>query len=217
MRIATLLAGAIAVAVAAGSLLPGGARLLPWYAPQLTHVGVYAVFALATCWALNGAGRAVLRALLLTGGFGVLVELAQLLAPARTASAHDAALNLLGAVLGTSVFALLRRAWPPRSEQADQGTNQDMHREPGRGADPEIGRSRRLGAQLERLAADRLLPVASLLQRRGQLSPELASLAMQALRIAPRLGNAPADDAAVLAALDAAGVRCLILKGTLLA
>jgi len=203
---ATLVASAVALAVALGSLSPALARLLPWYAPQWTHVLIYAVFALATCAAVAGVRHGALNVLILTGGFGLLVELAQLLVPTRTASPTDAFLNVLGAVLGVSVFVFANRllgASAARLGATEADASQDD-------AAP-------MGAQLERLAADRLLPVAPLLYRRGQLSPVLASLAMQAVKIAPRLGNAPADDAAVVAALDAGGVRCLVLKGTLLA
>lgn len=74
---------------------------------KLKHFIAYATLAMPmTVW--TGPGR-TLQALLLTAGFGLAVEVAQLLAPTgREFSLLDEAANMLGAGLGTLAVLTLR-------------------------------------------------------------------------------------------------------------
>ena len=75
---------------------------------KLKHFTAYTVLGTAMAvWA--GPGRA-LRALVLTAGYGALMEVAQALASTgRDPSLLDEGANILGAGLGTGIALLLRR------------------------------------------------------------------------------------------------------------
>ncbi|MCP9888688.1 nucleotidyltransferase family protein [Cyanobium sp. ATX 6A2] len=74
----------------------------------------------------------------------------------------------------------------------------------------------RLIGELTQLAGDRLLPALPILERRGLVPPELADLAAWG-GAEHQGGNHPAADRVVIEALERAGLRVLVLKGTLLA
>ncbi|WP_216909548.1 nucleotidyltransferase family protein [Synechococcus sp. CCY 0621] len=71
-------------------------------------------------------------------------------------------------------------------------------------------------AELNHLADNRLLPALPMLEAKGLVSPELVQLGSHT-SVGHPSGNAPAADRGVLEALQRAGVRVLVLKGTLLA
>lgn len=196
------------LALGLGSLLPAGARLLPWYAPQPTHVLVYAIFALGVRLALRRSRRPVLWTLFVVGGIGLLLELAQIFVPARQFTLPDAALNLVGTVLGVMIFEGIKAVGRAGNSEKDDGEN-------GRVAP--ASRADSLAHRLSALSDDRLLAAWPLLLRHGHISPEAAALAEGIQRAKRSLGNPPAGDRLVLQALEDAGVRCLLLKGTLLA
>ncbi|MGB5136194.1 MAG: nucleotidyltransferase family protein [Prochlorococcaceae cyanobacterium] len=71
-------------------------------------------------------------------------------------------------------------------------------------------------AELSQLAADRLLPALPVLDALGLVSNEVVQFGSRSGQ-ETRWGNPPAADRLVLEALQRAGVRTLVLKGTLLA
>jgi len=71
--------------------------------------------------------------------------------------------------------------------------------------------------QVALLGSDRLIAAWPILEQRGEISAAVAVLLSQIDGRSVPLGNAPTDDRAVLEALAGAGIRCLLLKGTLLA
>ena len=99
---------AIMALIAVLSLLPPADLPPVEGSDKLKHFIAYAALAVPmTIWA--GPGRAV-RALLLTAGFGIAIEFAQLLAPTgREFSMLDEGANVLGAGLGTVAALALRR------------------------------------------------------------------------------------------------------------
>lgn len=199
---------AMVVAVMFGSLLPAGARLLPWYAPELTHVGVYALLTIVLALALHPARGAVTRAIAIAGGIGLAIELAQQFVPVRQFSVYDAMLNLVGAGAGGVLAGLTLRWWSARGARRRSDAARDRSAESGASA---------LSAQMIRLAEDRLIPAWSLLHRRGLLSDAGARLASRVAAQTPALGNAVRADRDVLEAMAEAGIDCLVLKGTMLA
>ena len=107
-RVAGLAAIALMLVIVALSLMPQADLPPVEGSDKLKHFIAYAALSVpVTIWA--GPGRS-LRALLLTAGFGALVEVAQLLAPTgREFSLLDGGANLIGAGLGTLVAVVLRR------------------------------------------------------------------------------------------------------------
>ncbi|MCA8901027.1 MAG: VanZ family protein [Hyphomonas sp.] len=102
--LALLVMGAIAVL----SLLPPGDLPPVEGSDKVKHFIAYAVLAAPmTIWA--GPGR-TLRAVILTLGFGALMEVAQALSPTgREASLLDELANALGAALGTGLALIVRK------------------------------------------------------------------------------------------------------------
>ena len=193
-------------AIVLGSLLPAGARLLPWYSPQSMHVLVYAGFAILVRATFRFGRRPVIRTVLIAGGAGLLLEFAQAFTPVREFSLQDAALNFLGALIGVVIFGGVARYWPWNGDD-----------EPAEEEPPGLQQSTQVSRELSALSEDRLLAAWSLLLRQQHISQPLAGLARQVHRATKPLGNAPTGDAGVLSALEHAGVRTLLLKGTLLA
>jgi len=192
------------VGIALGSLLPAGLHVLPWHAPQWTHVLVYAGLAVLVHLAFGFGRRSLLLTVLVVGGAGLVLELGQAFVPVREFSLQDAALNFFGALIGVLVFELM--AWiRPKGESASSAVG------------PTDQQSSRLAREVAAMSEERLLAAGPLLLRQGKISPQVAALARQVQQSGKPLGNRPADDRVVLQALDADGVRCLVLKGTLLA
>lgn len=193
-------------AIVLGSLLPAGARLLPWYAPQWMHVFVYAAFAILVRATFRFGRRPVLKTVLIAGGAGLLLELAQAFTPVRELSVEDAALNFLGALIGVLAFGVVARYWPWKKQESTTEEDSSSRQQ-----------STQISRDLTALGEDRLLAAWPLLLRQGHISQPLAMLARKVHQAVTPLGNPPAADAKVLGALENAGVRALLLKGTLLA
>lgn len=193
----------VAALVLIASLAPGASRWMPWYAPLRTHLLLYGVLGLGAACLWRACGRRGWPGIALVMLIGVLSELAQLAVPARTFRIGDLLVNtvaaLLGGLLGIALWRLgiRRRAQTPPLR--------------------DTGQAARIARALEQLLADRLAPVAGLLADRGLIPAPLAMLAGQADAGHSGRGNAPEHDARVLEALADAGVRVLLLKGTLLA
>jgi len=205
-RLAWLVLVLLLVAIAVGSLAPGASRWLPWYYPQWTHVVVYGAVAALLHVALGCGANAFWRTVIVTGLLGLGVELGQLLVPAREAGLEDALLNVLGALLGAGAVEVVQR-FRQRTDGAAVG---HLVRPPSNAATS-------AAEQVALLGSDRLIAAWPILRQRGAVSSAVAALLSQIDRRSVPLGNAPAADLAVLEALSAKGIRCLLLKGTLLA
>ena len=203
-RAAAVLGVVAAAAIVAGSLLPGSLRMLPFYSPRLTHVVVYALLAAIFAIALSGWRRPLMMAFLAAGTLGTLTELAQRFVPVRTASLEDVALNWFGAAVGAAAFVTWQRVRSARADLSNQ-------------ARPPEDSASRMAKALSRLGNDRLTPVASLLRQRGLISAELAAMTAPIRERCGPAGNPPAADRMIIQALEQAGIRTLVLKGTLLA
>lgn len=73
------------------------------------HVLAFSVLAVLGCSAYLQRTRRVIAALF---GYGIAIELAQMLLPHRFGDASDILANCIGLALGGAVFALVRRMWP---------------------------------------------------------------------------------------------------------
>ena len=200
-----IVSAGVFVVIALGSLLPAAARLLPWYAPQAMHVIVYAGFAVMVHMLFGFGRRPMLWTVLVAGGAGLVLELTQAFLPVREFSLEDAGLNFLGALIGVGAFELVLGLW-----RVGKGR-------PVETGEPGGQKAGRVASEISALSHDRLLAAWPLLLRCGHIAAETAMLAERVHRVAKPLGNHPAGDRTVLQALDDAGIRCLLLKGTLLA
>jgi len=117
-RIAAVL---YAVALTIVSLLPSGRDTLGGWDSHLTptiqnvlHVPAYTGLLVLVCLAFKSPPGASLTRLfviaLLCGGFGVVLEIAQLFVPGRTGSVIDILLNLTGIALGAAIALSWRRS-----------------------------------------------------------------------------------------------------------
>ncbi|WP_053070789.1 VanZ family protein [Halomonas sp. PR-M31] len=100
-----LLALAAALAIALGSLTPGNEmpKNLPW--DKLNHFLGYAVLGFLT----GLAGLRLWLAWLVTSGYGVIIEYAQVIAPGRYGGdPQDMLANALGAALAVLLLTALR-------------------------------------------------------------------------------------------------------------
>jgi len=202
-----LLLGVIAV----GSLIPDAWRWVSWHQPSwhqpaLTHVTAYGVLAALLHLALGHCSYAFWRAVIVTALFGLGVELAQWLVPVREPALTDGLSNVLGAFIGAGVVETVQR-W--RNRRPSVGAEHT--------AKPPSNAAASAAEQVTELSGDRLIAAWPILRQRGEITPAVAALLQKIDRRSLPLGNAPAADRAVLEALAANGVRCLLLKGTLLA
>ena len=207
MRVALwVVFGLCVVAVAIGSLTPGALRWLPWYYPQWTHVVVYAGVAALFHAGLGRGSISLWRTVVLVGLLGLGMELSQMLVPGREADLEDALLNVLGALAGAGAVEVFQR-FRRRGESQPQAS----------GETAATSQAQSAAEQVSQLSEDRLIPAWAMLQRRGLISPAVAALAQRIDAASTPIGNAPETDRALLEAFAEQGVRCLLLKGTLLA
>jgi VanZ family protein len=109
VRSRRLLPVAVALAILAGSLVPGsasgaaGGTVGPVGVDKLLHVVGYAVLAVIRLWAAPARdARSVLAVVVAVTAFGGAVELLQWPIPGRSVSLLDLVADAVGAVLGTA-------------------------------------------------------------------------------------------------------------------
>ena len=108
VRKASLLAFAlVVVAVAVGTLVPGGGRWLPFDAPLATHLAAFTLTGMLARFAMPEVRWAISAALVLAVALGVAAESLQLLVPGRTFSLTDLSTNLAGSVAGVLLAQLV--------------------------------------------------------------------------------------------------------------
>lgn len=99
--------GLVSVTVLVGSLIPGVSAAGPWHSQSLTH---FLAYLLLGAMAINAAtGRRALWVLVALAGFGVGLELLQMLAPHRQASVVDGLVNVAGVSCGGVVGWVVAR------------------------------------------------------------------------------------------------------------
>lgn len=109
MRSRRLVPVVVALAILAGSFVPGsasgaaGGAVGPVGVDKLLHAVGYAVLAVAGLWAAPGRdARTVLAVVVVVTGFGGVVELLQWPIPGRSVSVLDLVADAVGAVLGAA-------------------------------------------------------------------------------------------------------------------
>ena len=123
MRLSLLWAILYAMLIIGLSSIPG--KSLPdlrWFSEdKLIHIGEYTIFSIlvsrAMFFRVPARGQVFLFALLIAGTFGVLDETYQTLIPGRDSSYGDWVADIVGVVLGSSLYLL----WKFYRDQAPAG------------------------------------------------------------------------------------------------
>tara|TARA_R110000824_G_scaffold67860_2_gene175771 strand:- start:121 stop:498 length:378 start_codon:yes stop_codon:yes gene_type:complete len=108
-RLAGLASLLVAAAIAILSVLPGEDLPEVHLSDKVEHAIAYAVLSACTCFWLGR--RRIIAGIMVTVGFGALLEIVQALAgTGRTASLLDAGANLVGACLGAGMAWMVAKA-----------------------------------------------------------------------------------------------------------
>ena len=108
-RLAGLASLLVAAAIAILSVLPGEDLPEVHLSDKVAHAIAYAALSACTCFWLGR--RRIIAGIMVTVGFGALLEIVQALAgTGRTASLLDEAANLVGACLGAGLAWMVAKA-----------------------------------------------------------------------------------------------------------